>query len=179
MKNCVTRLAAAALVAGAALVAASAPAAADNPTLLGMSKNWGAFTLGSGSDKVCYALAQPKSSSPKKAKRDPIYILINDWPSRRARAEPEVVPGYKYNEKSPVTVEVSGDKFIFFAQNDGDSGQAWLKSTLAEQRLIESMQRGAELVVTGVSARGTMTRDTYALDGLGDALTKIHAACGM
>ena len=179
MYRFVTRPAAAILMAGAAMLVAAAPASADNPTLLGVSKNWGAYTVGNGADKVCYALSQPKSTSPKKAKRDPIFFLINDWPGRRARAEPEVVPGYKYKDNSTVTAEVSGSKYTFFTKNDGDAGSAWVKEVLDEQHLIDSMQRGDQLVVTGISARGTMTHDTYSLDGLADALTKIHTACSM
>jgi hypothetical protein len=179
MRKIVTGSAAAVLFAGIAAIATAVPAAADNPTLLGVSKNWGAYTVGNGPDKVCYALSQPRSTAPKKAKRDPIFFLINDWPGRRARAEPEVVPGYKYKDGSPVTAEVSGNKYTFFTKNDGDAGSAWVKEVIDEQHLIDNMQRGDELVITGTSARGTLTRDTYSLDGLSDALTKIHTACNM
>ncbi len=89
------------------------------------------------------------------------------------------MPGYKFKDPSTVTVEVGSDKYTFFIKNDTDSGTAWLKSTLDEQHLIDSMQRGSEMIVIGISARGTMTHDTYSLAGLGDVLTKIHSACGM
>jgi hypothetical protein len=178
MTKNVTRLAAAAFVAGAMSLGAVAPAFADNPTVLGLSKDWSAYTVGSGDNKVCYAASQPKSSSPKK-KRDPIYFLINDWPARRARAEPEIVPGYKFKEDSTVTVQVGSDTYTFVIKNGDQDGTAWLKSTLDEQHLIDSMQRNSEMIVTGVSARGSMIHDTYSLAGLGDAITKIHAGCGM
>jgi hypothetical protein len=48
-----------------------------------------------------------------------------------------------------------------------------------EARLIDAMQKGAQAVVTGTSAHGTTTHDTYSLSGLADALTKIHTACSM
>jgi len=41
------------------------------------------------------------------------------------------------------------------------------------------MKKSKQLVVTGTSQRGTVTRDTYSLAGLSDALQKIHEACGM
>ena len=41
------------------------------------------------------------------------------------------------------------------------------------------MKRGAQIVVTGTSQRGTVTHDTYSLAGLSDALDKIHESCGM
>lgn len=152
---------------------------ADTATLLGVSKSWKAFSTSSGTDKVCYAIAQPASSLPKKAKRNPVGFLINDWPSKKARAQPEIVPGYKYKENSEVTVQVGSDKFTFFASNDGGTGSAWMNKNNEEARLIDAMQRGSQAVVTGVSARGTMTHDTFSLAGLGDALTKVHTACGM
>jgi hypothetical protein len=116
---------------------------------------------------------------PKKAKRDAIGFLINDWPSRKTRGEPEIVPGYKFKDGSAVTVEVGADKFTFSTTNDGGTGSAWIKGSNDEARLIETMQRGGQAIVTGTSARGTLTHDTYALDGLSDALTKIHTACSL
>ena len=169
-------LRAGALLAGFAVCV---PAHADNATLLGVSKNWKAFSSGSGPDKVCYAIAQPVSSAPKKAKRDPIGLLINDWPDKHARAQPEIVPGYKFKENTEVTVQVGVDKFTFYATNDGGSGSAWMNKSNEEARLIDAMQRRSQAVITGVSEHGTTTRDTYSLSGLADALTKIHTACSM
>ena len=166
-------------LAGGILLLTGIPAAADNATLLGVTGAWKSFTAGTGDNKVCYTLSQPKASLPKKAKRDPIFLLISDWPARKARAEPEIVPGYKYKDGSTVTAAVGSDKFVFFTKNDGDAGDAWIKGTSDEQRLVESMQKSGQAIVTGISMRGTMTNDTYSLTGLSDALTKIHTACGM
>jgi hypothetical protein len=156
-----------------------ASASADTATVLGVSKNWTAYSSGTGADKVCYAMSQPKSSQPKKLKREAVGFLVNDWPSKKTRAEPEIVPGYKFKDGSTVTVEVGSDKFTLFTTNDGGTGSAWIKGSNDEARMIEVMQKGVEAVVTGVSAHGTMTHDTYGLDGLADSLTKIHSACSM
>ena len=174
------RIAAAALFSLAGLVLAPAQAATDSPTLLGVSSAWSAFTSGSGSSKICYAVSKPTATSPK-AKRDPIYFVITDWPSRtpRTKSEPEVVPGYQYKDGSTVTVAVGSDKFEFFTQNDGGAGAAWVRARADEIKLVEAMKRGGQLLVTGTSKRGTTTRDTYSLAGLADALDKMHASCGM
>jgi hypothetical protein len=173
------RISACAISALAGFCVLAAPALADNASLLGVSRNWKAFTSGSGVDKVCYAIAQPSASNPKHAKRDPIGFLINDWPDKKARAQPEIVPGYKFKDNSEVTVQVGSDKFTFFTTNDGGSGSAWMNKANEETRLLDAMQRGAQAIVTGISARGTMTHDTYSLGGLSESLTKIHSACGM
>ena len=166
-------------IAMAALLTGAAPALADAPTLLGAFKEWSAYTTGSGKSKVCYALSQPKSSDPKKAARDPIYFLISDWPGRNAKAEPEVVPGYEYKEGSLVNVRIGSDKFELFTKNDGDTGGAWVQDVGTVGRLIDSMKRGSQLIVTGTSERGTLTKDTYSLAGISAALDKIHSSCGM
>ena len=169
-----------ALLAGAfaAAIFVSSVAADTPPTLLGSFNSWSAFQATTSGGRTCYALAKPKSSEPKKAKRDPIYLLISDWPQRRTKSEPEIVPGYEYKTDSTVTAAVGSDKFEFFTKNDG-GGSAWIKEQADETRFVEAMKRGAQVIVAGTSQRGTMTHDTYALSGFSAALDKIHAACGM
>ena len=154
-------------------------ASADDATLLGTSKDWMALTSGSGSSKVCYAMSKPRSTEPKKTKRDPIYFLVTDWPSRKTKGEPEAVPGYTYKDGATVTAQIGSDKFAFFTQNDGKDGAAWIRKRADEVRFIEAMKNGQELVVIGSSKRGTLTHDTYSLAGISDALDTIHKACGM
>jgi Invasion associated locus B (IalB) protein len=165
-------------VAIAALAAAPC-AAAPGATLLGAFGSWQAFQSTTPDGRVCYALAQPRAHEPAKAKRDPIYFLVSDWPGRGTKAEPEVVPGYQYKADSAVSVEVGAGKYDLFTQNDAGAGGAWVKDQAEETRLIDAMRRSSEAVVHGVSQHGTKTKDTYALGGLDQALDKIHAACGM
>ena len=157
---------------------AAAPAVAA-PTLIGTYKDWSAFQSATNTTKVCYVLGKPSASEPKKAKRDPIYLMISDWPLRKAKGEVQVVPGYQYKEGSPVTATVGASKFDLFSQNNGGTGSAWVEDVATERRLVDAMRGGAKVVVSGVSLRGTTTKDTYALGGLGEALDKAHEACGM
>jgi len=158
----------------------AAPAfAAEKPTALGTFKNWSAYTAGTGADKTCYALSQPAASDPKTVARGSIYFLISDFPARKAKAEPQIVPGYAYPDNGTVSVTVGNDKFTFFTKNDGDKGSAWLKSTAEEAKLVAAMQKGSRAVVTGASSRGTTTTDAYSLSGITAALQKAHAECKM
>ena len=154
----------------------SQPAHAE-PAAIGSFKSWSVYTSGAGRDKVCYVLAQPKSSEPKKAKRDPIFFLIATWPKRNVLNEPSVVPGYPYKDGAKAGVQVGSDKFEFFTKNDGTNGGAWMESAADEKRLIDSMQRGQTMIITGTSARGTLTRDEYSLAGISAALDKVKATC--
>lgn len=178
-------VAACVLAAGPSFAQATAAPAtkapqANAPVLLGTFKNWTAYsTTAAGNVKVCYVLSQPKSSEPKNATRDPMFFLIGDWPSRKVKGEVEVVAGYPYKDGSKVGTQVGSDKFTFFTQNDGSDGTAWVEDLSQEPNLVDAMRRGSQMTVTGMSARGTLTKDTYSLSGVSAALDKIHAACGM
>lgn len=170
-----------AAVLSAAFALPVSAASSSDATLLGVSRDWSSFTSGSGSSKICYAISKPTATLPKKAKRDPIYFLITDWPGRnpKAKAEPEVVPGYPYKAGSTVTASVDGKAFEMFTDNDGSAGAAWVRHRADEVKLIDAMKSGKSLVVTGFSSRGTKTVDTYSLAGVSDALDLIHKSCGM
>src|SRR5689334_12613586 len=87
-------------LAMAALASTHALAVAAQPALLGTFQNWSAYETGTGEGKVCYVLSRPSSTEPAGIKRDAAFFLINDWPARHARAEPEIVPGFQYKEGS-------------------------------------------------------------------------------
>jgi hypothetical protein len=161
------------------VAAALAPslASAVQPELLGTFKNWGAYQVETGDGKVCYALSRPTATEPARIKRDPAFFLINDWPARHARAEPEIVPGFQYKDASSVTAQLGSDTITFFTKNDGGAGGAWVEAQADEERLINAMKTASEAVVTGTSKRGTVVRDTYSLVGFGDAFDKAQSAC--
>ncbi|MBU6299786.1 MAG: hypothetical protein KGJ79_14120 [Alphaproteobacteria bacterium] len=167
----------ASIFAVAGVFVAASALADQKPTLLGVSKSWSAYQTTTGDGRVCYALSKPKSTEPRKVTRDPIYLLVSDWPDRKADAELEVVPGYPYKDGEPVLAQVGSDKTEFFTRNDGGSGAAWVKNPDDEVKLIAAMRRGSTITISGVSRRGTRTRDTYSLSGISAMLDKIHAAC--
>jgi hypothetical protein len=168
-----------ACLAGAAVLAPPLAAAATPPEILGVFKNWAAYTTGLGDSKVCYALSKPVSTEPRKIHRDPAYFLINDWPARKAKSEPEIVPGYLYKDGSSVDADAGGSKFTLFTKNDGGTGGAWVEAQADETRMIDAMKAASEIAVSGTSKRGTTVHDTYSTAGLSDALDKIHQSCGM
>jgi hypothetical protein len=155
------------------------PAAAEPANLLGVFGNWSAYTTGSGSSLTCYALSKPRATRPAGAKRTAIYLMFSDWPSRKVKAEPQIVYGYQARENGVAALGVGGDKFPFFIRNNGKDGSAWLQQLTDNGRLMDAMHNGVSAVASGTSSRGTKTSDTYSLSGFNDALAKIHAACSM
>lgn len=155
------------------------PAVAEPANLLGVFDNWSAYTTGSGSSLTCYALSKPRAIRPAGTKRGAIYLMISDWPSRKVKAEPQIVYGYQAKESGAAALAVGSDKFSFFIRNNGKEGSSWLQQLNDNDRLIDAMRNGVSAVASGTSSRGTKTSDTYSLAGFNDALVKIHAACSM
>src|SRR5262245_10063957 len=151
----------------------AAAAAAAQPTLLGQYGDWGAYTATPEGKKVCFTLAQPKSSTtnPAGRKRDPAYVFISTRPAENVRNEISVVIGYPF--KGDATAEVGSVKFAMYTQNDG----AWIKNVAEEARLIDAMRKGADLTIKGVSTRGTSSTDTYSLKGLVQAMERVAQEC--
>ncbi|HWA68648.1 MAG TPA: hypothetical protein VG821_02300 [Rhizomicrobium sp.] len=161
------------------LALSALPAAADPANLLGVFGNWTAYSSGSGSGLTCFATSKPRATRPVGAKRGDIYLMVSDWPGRKVKAEPQIVYGYPAREGGAAALGIGPDKFTFFMRNTGKEGSGWLQALNDNPRLIAAMQGGVSAVASGISQRGTKTVDTYSLSGFNDALTKIHAVCGM
>jgi hypothetical protein len=155
---------------------AAAPASGGvQPQLLGQYGDWGAYTATPGGKKVCFALAKPAGSqtNPAGRPRDAAYMFISSRPAEKVRDEVSIIIGYGFKPNSDATIDLAGTNFAMYTQNDG----AWIKNAAEETRLVESMRKGADLVVKGVSARGTQSSDTYSLKGLAQALDRVGQEC--
>ena len=159
-----------------ATAAAPAAAAGDaQPTLLGQYGDWGAYTASPGGNKVCFALAKPKTTKtePEGRKRDPSYVFVSTRPAEKVKNEVSVIIGYPFKTNSDATAEIGTAKFAMYTQNDG----AWIKNVTEEARMVDAMRKGADLTVKGTSGRLTQSTDQYSLKGLAQALDKIEQEC--
>src|SRR5580704_16687094 len=164
----------------AAKPAATAPAATGaasdtQPTLLGQYADWGAYTASPAGNKICFALAKPKSSKtePVGRSRDPSYMFVSSRPAESVKNEVSVVVGYPFKTSSDATAEIGNAKFAMYTQSDG----AWIKNVNEEARMVDTMRKGGDLTVKGTSGRGTQSTDQYSLKGLAQALDKIQQEC--
>jgi invasion protein IalB len=167
------------LMAGLAWPTFATAQPAGSPQLLATYGDWGAYTGSSGGRKVCFALAKPTSAEtsaetvPPGRPRDPAYLFVSTRPAENIRNEVSVIVGYPLKPNSEATVEIGSDKYAMYTQNDG----AWIKNAAEETRMVDAMRKGADLVVKGVSSRGTQSTDRYSLKGLGQALDKVGQEC--
>jgi hypothetical protein len=155
--------------------AATAAAGGAEPTLLGQFGTWGAYTAMPNGKKVCFALAKPSASktNPPNRPRDPAYAFVSTRPAEKVFNEVSIMIGYALKPGSESTLEVGGGSYAMYTQGDG----LWIKNAAEEERMVDSMRRAAEVVVKGVSAKGTETTDTFSLKGLAQALDKIAQDC--
>jgi len=155
--------------------AAAAVAGGAEPTLIGQFGTWGAYSATPNGKKVCFALAKPASSktNPPNRPRDPAYAFVSTRPAEKVNNEVSVMIGYALKPGSESTVEVGGAAYAMYTQGDG----LWIKNAAEEERMVEAMRKSADLVVKGVSAKGTETTDTFSLKGLAQALDKIAQDC--
>ena len=153
----------------------AAVAGGAEPTLIGQFGTWGAYSATPNGKKVCFALAKPSSSktNPPNRPRDPAYAFVSTRPAEKVTNEVSVMIGYALKPGSESSVEVGGASFAMYTQGDG----LWIKNAAGEERMVEAMRKSADLVVKGVSAKGTETTDTFSLKGLSQALDKIAQDC--
>jgi hypothetical protein len=158
----------------AAAAAASVTGGAE-PTLVGQFGTWGAYTAAPNGKKVCFALAKPSSSktNPANRPRDPAYAFVSTRPAEKVTNEVSIMIGYALKPGSESTLEVGGGSYAMYTQGDG----LWIKNAAEEERMVEAMRKSADVVVKGVSAKGTETIDTFSMKGLAQALDKLAQEC--
>jgi hypothetical protein len=166
----------------AAKTAAARPAAAAasvtggaEPTLVGQFGTWGAYTAAPNGKKVCFALAKPSASktNPANRPRDPAYAFVSTRPAEKVTNEVSIMIGYALKPGSESTLEVGGGTYAMYTQGDG----LWIKNAAEEERMVEAMRKSADVVVKGVSAKGTETIDTFSMKGLAQALDRLAQDC--
>jgi invasion associated locus B (IalB) protein len=152
-----------------------AVAGSAEPTLIGQYGTWGAYTATPNGKKVCFALAKPSSSktNPPNRPRDPTYAFVSTRPAEKVTNEVSVMIGYTLKPGSESTLEVGGASYAMYTQGDG----LWIKNAAEEERMVEAMRKSADVVVKGVSAKGTETTDTFSLKGLSQALDRLAQDC--
>lgn len=165
---------------GFAYLASSPAAAADAPKLLGKYDDWAAYTYGTGKDRICYVLSEPKEELPKGATRGDVYFMVTHRPGRNIRNEVSMRVGYPFSPKSKPFAMIDKQRFQMFsgvAEGGEHANWAWLDNAKDEGKMVQALRAGSKMIIKGTSSRNTLTTDTYSLKGSSNALTKIDGAC--
>ena len=160
------------LIAGLAFAVS---ARAETPVQIGDFGNWQALTFQEDGNTGCYMLSSPDRMEGAYKSRGEVYALVTHRPAENTRDVVTIIAGYAYQPESEVTVQIGGEKFKLFTHEDG----AWAPDADQDRALVGAMKGGSSMTVSGVSARGTETVDTYSLTGFSKAYNAINDACGL
>lgn len=151
-------------------------AQASDPVMIGEYGKWEAYEfVEPGGGKVCYMMAKPDKHEGAYSKRGEIVALITHRPAEGTKNVFSYMSGYSYKKGADVTLTIDGRKFTLFTQND----MAWAADAAADTALAAAIQKGSNMVVKGVSGKGTQTKDTFSLKGSTKAYETITKACGL
>lgn len=147
--------------------------AAENP--LGEFKDWQAYTFPEGGTTVCVVWGKPQKSAGKYKKRGDVRVFIAHrlWAKPKRVNETSFEAGYSFKKDSEATVQIDSKKFDLFT----DGNTAWNRAPKDDAAMARAMRVGKQMVVRGVSSRGTKTVDTYSLFGFTAAHNAINRAC--
>ena len=158
-----------ALLLIALILPASAQAA---PTLIGTFGDWEAYTAKENGDQICYMGSEPKKQEGKYAKRGRVVMLVTHRPKDKETGVVSVTAGYTFKKDGVAKATIGDQTFEMFT-----SGEHAFVEEGRDPDLVKAMIRGAGMVITGTSARGTLTTDTYSLKGFTAAWNAIGTAC--
>ena len=162
---------------GALLGTGFAPGWAQESTnRVAANTDWSVFV--DGDPKECWAVSAPKQTvntrngSVVAVRRGDILLFVSYRPATGARGEVSFTGGYPFAEDGPVSLDIGGTKFDLFVQGE------WAYARPEDDgKIVSAMKAGAEAVLVGRSARGTLTTDTFSLLGFTAAVEDAERRC--
>jgi invasion protein IalB len=161
------------ILGGCALLSPAAAQAEE----LGNFGAWYAFTQGEGQEKLCYMIAAPIQSLGDIPNRGEVGVMVTHQMGGKVRDQVSVALGFAPHKTTYTRAKVDRSGNILMRLVDGD--RAWIRDSNTDRQLVARMKRGGELIVTGMSASGVASQDTFSLDGFTKAYAAISVACGV
>jgi hypothetical protein len=159
-----------ALVASLTLTVA---ASAQQVRMLGEHRAWASYAANDSAGAVCFAMTKPESVTPTPDGYSQAYIYITNRPAEGITTEFNLVAGFSFQPDSKATINVGGQVFNLFTQNDA----AWLDDASLSSALASAIRAGSSMVVEGTSAAGIKITQSYSLSGATAAQQAIGSGC--
>lgn len=162
------------------------PPGMQQATPVAIFGDWNVFVNGDGRNKLCYAIAQPQTRSPKTLKRDTAYLFVSVRRGENIQNEVAVMLGFPAKPaaaqgKAGAAAAPSDPSLNIGTARYGlvtKDGNAWLQNPAEETRVVTEMSgRTPKLTVRTTSMRGNPTADEYALAGFADAMKRAREEC--
>lgn len=154
---------------------ASAQATSDQ--VVDSKTDWSVFV--EDNPKECWSVSAPKETVNTRdgkvvqATRGQILLMVFYRPSAGASGQVAFTGGYPFRDGSTVSVNIGSSEYSMFTEGEW----AWPATPADDAKMVTAMKRGATAVVTGVSSRGTTTKDTFSLLGFTAAVEDAESRC--
>ncbi len=127
----------------------------------------------------CWVVSSPKETVNTRGgrvvavTRGDILMFVSYWPGAQKRGEVSFTGGYPFKEGSTVQLEIGDTSFELFTTGE----TAWALTPEDDEKIILAMKRGAQAIVTGLSSKDTVTKDTFSLLGFTASLNDAEQRC--
>ena len=161
-----------------ALSAGTVSAQDESENRVAAKTDWSVF-VESDPEQLCWTVSAPKETVNTRdgrivsARRDAIVLFVSHWPGKSVFGEVSFTGGYPFKSGSTASLQIGDATYELFT----DGEWAWAATPDDDAKIITSMKRGTEAVVTALSSRGTTTKDTFSLLGFTAALEEAQARC--
>lgn len=148
-------------------------ASAQQVRLLGEHRAWSSYGASDAAGAVCFAMTKPESVTPAPDGYTQAYVYVTTRPAENVTTEFNLVAGFTFQPDSKATVNVGGQVFNLFTQNDA----AWLDDASQSSALASAIRAGSSMTIEGTSAAGIKVTQVYSLSGATAAQQSIGAEC--
>lgn len=127
----------------------------------------------------CWSVSTPKETVNSKdgrivaVTRSQTLLMVFYRPGAGANGQVAFTGGYPFATGSTVNINIGGTEFEMFTEGEW----AWPATVADDAKFIAAMKRGANATLTGVSGRGTQTKDTFSLLGFTAAIEDAEKRC--
>ncbi len=149
--------------------------AQDSTNRVAAKTDWSVFV--GASPRQCWGVSKPKKTVNMKngkvveVQRGDILLFVTYLPDKAGQIS--FMSGYPFKSGSTVDLEVGKQNFTLFTDGEG----AWAGSADEDARIVAALKAGADVTLTGLSSRGTRTKDTFSLMGFTAAAEEAKARC--
>lgn len=164
-------------VAGLSLLATVAAAQDEATNRVAASTDWSVFEETDPTE--CFGVSAPKeqlntrNGEPVQVNRGETLLFVFYRPGQGVNGQVTFTGGYPFAGGSTVSMDIGGTEYQLFTEGEW----AWPATPEADAQIVAAMKRGANAIITGVSGRGTTTRDTFSLLGFTAAVEEAQRRC--
>ncbi len=152
-------------------------AAQESDNRVAANTDWSVFV--EDGPKECWGVSAPKETVNTRdgkavsVRRGEILLMVFYRPGESVSGQVAFTGGYPFASGSSAELNISGTKFQLFTEGEW----AWPATPQDDAKIVASMKRGADAIVTARSGRGTQTQDKFSLLGFTAAVEDAANRC--